>query len=126
MSAPATFGNFSRWSMSAAVLLLVGGCAQQPKPLYMWDSFPRQLYEYMRGDGSGLVEQLTALERQAGLAQTSGEKLPPGARAHLGLVYLKLGRDSDARRKFEEERSAFPESAPFMDFLLARMGAPKS
>lgn len=111
-------------AMLATVLL--AACVQAPKPLYHWDTFARQQYDYMRGDGSTAVEQAVALEKQVQSAQAAGLPLPPGARAHLGIVYLKLGRDVDAKRKFEEERAAFPESAPFMDFLLTRLSGSKS
>lgn len=118
----------SRLGLAVALLTtaLLAACVQAPKPLYHWDTFARQQYDYMRGDGTTIAEQMAALEKQVQTAQTAGLPLPPGARAHLGIVYLKLGRDADAKRKFEEERAAFPESAPFMDFLLARMSGPKS
>lgn len=118
----------SRLGLPVALALAVSlaACVQAPKPMYHWDTFARQQYDYLRGDGTTVAEQLAALEKQMQMAQAAGLPLPPGARAHLGVVYLKLGRDAEAKRKFEEERSTFPESAPFMDFLLARMSGPKS
>ncbi|MCH2000092.1 DUF4810 domain-containing protein, partial [Achromobacter xylosoxidans] len=43
---------------------------------------------------------------------------PPGFRAHLGMLYLKLGDGAKGLEQLEGEKAAFPESKPFMDFLL--------
>jgi hypothetical protein len=102
------------------------GCAQPPKPLYHWEGFQRQLYEHFKADSSGPNEQLQLLDAQAEKARSRGVALPPGFRAHLAMVYLKLGRDTEARLQLEAEKASFPESAPYMDFLLKRMSAPKS
>lgn len=104
----------------AAVALVLGlvGCAQPAKPLYHWEGFQRQMYEHFKGDGSTPGEQLLVLEAQAQKAAASGAALPPGFRAHLAVVYLKLGRDAEARQQLEGEKAAFPESAAYMDFLL--------
>lgn len=101
-----------------AVGLVFVGCAQPVKPLYHWEGFQRQMYEHFKGDGSSPGEQLLVLEAHAQKAVASGASLPPGFRAHLAIVYLKLGRDAEARQQLEGEKAAFPESAAYMDFLL--------
>ncbi len=102
------------------------GCAQQPKPLYHWEAYQRQLYEHLKGDSSGPEEQLRVLLAQAEKARANGAALPPGFRAHLGMLYIQTGRVDEARRHFEAERAAFPESTRYMEFLLARMEPSKS
>ena len=102
------------------------GCVQAPKPLYHWEGFQGQLYEHFKADRSGPEEQLRILDAQAQKARASGAALPPGFRAHLAMIYLRLGRDGEARQELEAEKANFPESAPYMDFLLKRMRAPKS
>jgi hypothetical protein len=111
-----------------AVIALGGGagCAQAPKRIYYWDGFQAQLYEYFKGDGSSLDEQLRILNGQAQRAQAHGTALPPGFRAHLAMIYLRLGRDGEAKQELEAEKANFPESAQYMDFLLKRMTGPKS
>lgn len=44
----------------------------------------------------------------------------PGVHAHLGLLYSHAGRDEAALREFNTEKALYPESAPFLDGLLAR------
>lgn len=94
--------------------------------MYYWDGFQAQLYEYFKGDGSSLDEQLRILSEKAQRAQAEGAPLPPGFRAHLAMIYLRLGRDGEAKQELEAEKVNFPESAQYMDFLLKRMTGPKS
>lgn len=113
------------WVAAFAVLLLVG-CAQQRKPMYQWEGYQRQVYEYLKGDGTGHAEQLGVMQAQAEKVRASGQALPPGFRAHLGMLHLQLGNLDEARRGFEAEKTAFPEATPYMDFLLKRMSAKTS
>jgi len=41
------------------------------------------------------------------------------------MLYLRLGRDGEAKQELEAEKANFPESSQYMDFLLKRMTAPK-
>jgi len=115
--------RFSSWAACALALaapLGMVGCAQAPKPLYYWGNYQAQVYDHFRSDSKGPLEQLRLLDEQAEKAKSAGLPLPPGYYAHLGLVYLELGRGDDARRALETERTHFPESAPYMDSLLKR------
>jgi hypothetical protein len=102
------------------------GCAQAPKPLYFWGSYQAQVYDHFRSDGKGPLEQLRLLDEQAQKAKAASLPLPPGFHAHLGLVYLKLGRDDDARRELETERVQFPEGSAYIRSLLEKMNGGKS
>ena len=102
------------------------GCAPAPKRLYHWEGFQGQLYEHFKADSSSPEEQLRVLHAQVEKARASGAALPPGFRAHLAMIYLRLGRDGEAKQELEAEKANFPESAQYMDFLLKRMTAPKS
>jgi hypothetical protein len=102
------------------------GCAPTPKRLYHWEGFQGQLYEYFKADSSSPEEQLRILGAQVEKSRARGAALPPGFRAHLAMLYLRLGRDGEAKQELEAEKANFPESAQYMDFLLKRMTAPKS
>ena len=116
----------SRLAAAIALGIVFAGCAQAPKQLYHWEGFQGQLYQYFKGDSSSPEEQLRVLDAQVQKARASGAVLPPGFRAHLAMIYLRLGRDGEAKQELEAEKANFPESAPYMDFLLKRMTAPKS
>lgn len=101
------------------------GCAQAPKALYHWEGYQRQVYEYLKGDGTTPGEQLLVMQVQVDKARGAGSALPPGFRAHLGMLHLQAGRLDEARQMLEAEKAAFPESTQYMDFLLKRFNEKK-
>lgn len=105
----------------AAVLLAAGGCAAPSKPLYSWESFPRLQYDALLHEGASVDQQIQMMEAHALKAQGGNEALPPGFRAHLGLLYLNTGNVGGARTMWEAEKTTFPESRPFIDRLLQRL-----
>ena len=96
----------------------LGGCVHQPKPLYQWGGYQPEVYEYLKGDGKGYPEQLADLEKGVEEAASENLALPPGYRAHMGMLYGQVGNYDKMMAAFEAEKSNFPESATFMDFLL--------
>jgi hypothetical protein len=106
---------------ACALALFITGCAQPVKPLYHWDGYQRQIYEHLKGEVQDPFAQLAQLQTFADRAKAAGNALPPGYRAHLALVQLRLGRDAEAAQWLAAEKASFPESTPYMDFLLSRM-----
>ena len=111
-----------RLGAAAAVGMLVG-CAAKPVPLYMWETFPHQQYDTLQRGGASPEEQMLTMEQHMEKARAANAALPPGFRAHLGMLELNVGHADRARQLFESEKSAFPESAPYMDKLLAKLNA---
>lgn len=111
--------------MIGAATFLVG-CANQgaTKPLYMWETFPKQQYASLLHEGATPNEQIRTLEAQAEKSRTTNAALPPGFRAHLGMLYLNVGNTDQAQQMWLAEKNAFPESAPYMDQLLMRLSQP--
>jgi hypothetical protein len=113
----------------AAVLgavLLLGACAQKgPAPLYLWETFPKQQYEALLAANTGVPSgELLAMQAHAEKARGASVALPPGFRAHLGLLKLSAGDAQGAREAWLAEIAAFPESAPYMQGLLNKLQAP--
>lgn len=118
--------SWPRLAGAAALAALLAGCAQPARPLYHWEGYQRQVYEHLKGEAAGPQAQLDVLQSQAEKARAAGAALPPGFRAHMGLLYMQLGRADEARQALLAEKTAFPESAPYMDFLLKGFDRPKS
>jgi len=116
--------DFVRRTAAAAAVGMLVGCAAKPVPLYMWESFPHQQYDTLQRAGASPEEQMQAMEQHMEKARAANAALPPGFRAHLGMLELNVGHADRARQLFESEKSAFPESAPYMDKLLAKLNAP--
>ena len=113
--------GITRAVLAATALIIVAGCAHREPPLYMWENFPRQQYEALNRDGSSTEEQIQKMEAHAEKARAGNAALPPGFRAHLGMLHLSVGSVDKARELWVAEKSAFPESTPYMDQLLKRL-----
>lgn len=115
----------SRRLLLVVGLALFAGCAHKATPpLYMWETFPKMQYDTLLRPGVTPIEQVGAMEAQAEKARAAGAALPPGFRAHLGMLKLSAGDVDQARQLWQAEKAAFPESTPYMDQLLKRLDAP--
>ena len=113
--------NSKRVMLALSVLgcTLLVGCAG-PQRLYQWEDYQPQVYEYFKGQGSGSEAQIAALESGVQKIRAKGTMPPPGYHAHLGLLYSHQGKADQVVQQFETEKTLFPESAPYMDFLLKK------
>ena len=109
----------------AALVLAVLAAGCGPGPLYQWGRYEGLVYEMYAHPGKAEpAEQIEALSADITRAEAAGRAVPPGVHAHLGYMYLQQGNAMAARAQFETEKRLFPESAVFMDRLLAGMEAP--
>lgn len=113
-----------RVALASCIALLASCATQSPPPLYMWETFPRQQYDTLLGVGFDPAEQIRQLEAHAEKARGANAALPPGFRAHLGMLYHGAGNMDRARELWQAEKLAFPEATPYMDQLLNRLAAP--
>ena len=110
--------------LGATVCLLAACAAKGPGPLYTWESFPRQQYEALQKAGFSPDEQIRQLEAHAEKARAGNAALPPGLRAHLGMLHLGNGNAERARELWKAEMMAFPESTSYMGQLLKKLDGP--
>ena len=104
-----------------ASLCTLAGCAG-PKPLYSWNGYQPQVYAHLKNDGkSSAEEQIIELEKGIQQAAATGTQVPPGYHAHLGLLYLNTSRTDQALAAWQQEKSLFPESAKYIEFLIGNM-----
>ena len=107
--------------LTPLVLALAG--ASCTSTYYEWGRYEDSTYEVMlRPDGFDLQAEIDSLEQQ--IQETIGHErpIPPGLHAHLGYLHSVAGNPVAARQHFEQEKALFPESARFMDHLLAKLG----
>lgn len=112
-----------------ALLVIAGaaamvGCATPTPPLYLWGDFPKFQYEALRANGPPSAQRMVDMETHMQKAAAAHAALPPGFRAHLGMLKLGSGDAGQARALWQAEKAAFPESAPYMDQLLKRLDTP--
>jgi hypothetical protein len=101
-------------------LVLLTGCAA-PK-IYSWGSYEPMVYTmYATPDNATADIQVIKLEEDIQKARSKNQKLPPGFYAHLGYLYFQQGKPELAKRAFETEKAAFPESAVLMDRMISKL-----
>ncbi len=105
--------------LALAVGVALSGCASAPKTLYGWESYQPQVYQHLKGESPD--QQIAALEKDLQTMSAKGKSAPPGFHAHLGMLYSIAGKPDQVVAQFEDEKKLFPESATYMDFLLAKM-----
>lgn len=110
-----------RLSLAGAVagVLLTGCAANRPAPLYQWDGYQPQVYEYFKGQTSP-QQQIDALEKSLQQIRAKGNTPPPGFHAQLGMLYASVGKDQQAQQELQAKKQLFPESSTYMDFLLKK------
>ena len=102
------------------LVALLTGCASPT--LYSWGHYEAVVYATYAQPGAVPPErQIELLEQDYQRARSENRPAPPGFHAQLGYLYYQIGRLDEARREFETEKARFPESAVFMDRLLARL-----
>ncbi|MGV2863496.1 DUF4810 domain-containing protein [Achromobacter sp. ESBL13] len=124
MRRPGALARAGRGLAVAATVGLLSACVQQPKSMYSWQAYQPSVYAYLKEDGSDNAVQAQALEKNIETARAANVELPPGFRAHLGMLYLKMGDGDKGVEQLQSEKAAFPESTPFMDFLMRNVGKP--
>ncbi|MCK6390071.1 MAG: DUF4810 domain-containing protein [Azonexus sp.] len=102
----------------------LSGCASRPQPLYHWGSFQAQQYAYFKGQ-KGPEEGIQELLKIQEEAKAAGRPVPPGLKAHMGLLYGLTGRTDLLEQNLLAERQQFPESSVYVDFLLKKQSKPQ-
>lgn len=105
-------------SLVAALAITLTGCAQPRKNLYGWGAYQQQVYTHFKSDNDGYEQQIAALEESLQKMRANGDAAPPGYHAHLGMLYAQAGKDDQLVQELETEKTLFPESTPYMDFLM--------
>lgn len=113
------------WLAIVAAGAVLTGCATNVStpPLYQWNGYQPQVYEYFKGQKSP-QEQIDALEKARQEILAKGNRLPPGFHAHLGMLYASVGQGDQAQAELQAEKQSFPESSTYMDFLLKKSRQP--
>ena len=99
-----------------AVLSLVSACA--PTSRFEWGGYEGSLFAYSKHPEHR--EAYRQSLKQAIDAGKASNRLAPGLYAELGFLSLEDGDRAAAETFFNQEMSAFPESATFLKGVMAR------
>lgn len=101
-----------------AACTLLGACASQPQTMYQWEGYQPHVYRYLRGDQAS-DKQIAEMEADLEKIRAKGNTPPPGYYAHLGMLYASIGNNDKMAQNFQAEEKRFPESAPYLNYLLS-------
>jgi hypothetical protein len=108
-------------TLCALLLLTLLGCAAPKQSLYQWGDYENQVYAIYNDPGKSPIEaQIEKLEEDYQKARSTNKAVPPGFHAHLGYLYFQAGKGAQAVLSFQTEKALFPESAVYMDRILAK------
>jgi len=94
------------------------------EPLYYHGNYNTAVYAYFKGDDTSIEQQIESLQQTIQAAEAAGKSIAPGIHAHLGMLYFESGNTALGTQHFEQEKTLFPESAKYLDFLMkSRQGA---
>jgi len=110
--------------MAAACTLALAGCVTRPATQYSWGNYEEVIYASYVSHGDVPAEkQIEVMEKDYQAARAANKRLPPGWHAQLAYLYYETGDLEQARQELRTEKAEFPESAVFMDRLLANLQA---
>jgi hypothetical protein len=107
-----------------ALALACGACqsAKKPVTLYDWGEYEDSIYRMYVKSGEFRPEaELHVIETLMEEDALQLRRIPPGVRAHAAMLCAATGDTSAAAAYLRGEKEAFPESAAFVDGMLARM-----
>lgn len=106
--------------LAALSITLLSGCVKKPT-MYYWGEYESLIYSMYIEPGTAEPDvQIEKLKNDIQLAERTGKKTPPGIHAHLGFMYAAAGNSALAKDSFAHEKALFPESAKFIDGMMAR------
>ena len=104
---------------------LLGGCATAPHTIYSWGNYEDLIYaSYVSPQDLPAEKQVEVLEKDYQVARSTNQRLPPGWHTHLASLYYQIGKPDQARQELLTEKAEFPESAVFVDRLIANLKKP--
>ncbi len=102
-----------------ALLVLTTGCQSE---LYRWGDYDASVARmYATSGGYDPAAEIDRLARQVEETEHRGQRVPPGLRAHVGYLVIEAGNLERGVGYLNAEKTAYPESAAFVDGMLARL-----
>lgn len=111
--------QLNRIAIGAAVLLLAGCATNVPQKMYTWGDYQESVYHYYTNETSP-QEQIAALQKLVEQSRASNKPVPPGVHAQLGMLYSNTGNAELAMAEFNTEKTQYPESASYINFLTTK------
>lgn len=105
--------------LAAAALLMTAACSHT---MYQWGHYDDSVAAmYATGSGYDPAAEVARLVEEVEQTEHRGKLVPPGVRAHIGFLLCESGNAERGISYLQAEKNAFPESAVFVDGMIARL-----
>lgn len=111
--------NFKKLMLCTAVLILAGCAAKAPPKMYNWDGYQDSVYDFYTNKTTP-QEQIATLQKLIEQSKANNKPVPPGVHAQLGMLYSNTGNAGLAMAEFNSEKSQYPESTSYINFLMTK------
>ncbi|KGD76781.1 lipoprotein [Tatumella morbirosei] len=112
-------GKMNKVMLYTAILILTGCAAKTPPKIYNWNGYQDAIYQFYTNETSP-QQQIATLQKLVEQSKSNNKPVPPGVHAQLGMLYGNTGNAELAVQEFNAEKSQYPESASYINFLTAR------
>jgi len=112
--------KFLRLTPLLLLISVLTACAAKPPAVYSWQGYQANLDAYFRATTLSPDAQVQLMEQDLQKIKASGLAVPPGYHAHMGMLYGQQGDLDKFAQQVEQEKTNFPESQTFMDFLTRK------
>lgn len=101
---------------------MLGGCVAPT--MYYYDGYSSALYAYKKSpDAKTLLNYKKSLEDIIEKSPKKKLRVPPGIYCEYAYLLAKEGNSTEALKFFALEKSTYPESAFFVDKLMAKLSS---
>lgn len=100
---------------------VLAACNSTTPPVFYYGDYQTAVYQYFKGDELSIDEQISIVQNVIEQAAVNGLPVAPGVHAHLGLLYFESGNPASGIAQLEQEKTIFPESASYIDFLISNI-----
>ena len=105
---------------SALLALGLTACVANQEQYY-WGQYESMVYKHHNLPAEATADvQIAQLVADIEYAKAHGKIVAPGIYAHLGYMYAAQGQMDLAIQALHREKELFPDSATFIDGLIAR------
>lgn len=113
------------FALPAFLLILLTGCNQQKviPPIYKWGNYVNSSSDYgMNGHNKEVQEKhIAELRKIISESEAEDRRVAPGIYAELGQILFETGKQGEAKQYLLLEKQTYPESAIFMDRIIAKL-----
>jgi len=112
-----------RFLVLISFILLLSGCQQVQKPLYVWNDYFEVSTDYgINGENKKYTKKyMSTLKKIIDESKKNKQRVAPGIYAEYAEVLFKTNHKKEAKQYFLLEKKIYPESSKFIDSIITKL-----